>query len=144
MCWDFYHAAKVGFVALGQATADLHTRPFFLELDKTADGIFSLPGPESLGGWEFWDSAVQSPAQLKLPQLKDAARHLGLQVGSGHCRECGGGRWGAWLGDWTQGGVWAVAHSPTQLPQLKDAARHPGVQVGSRELQVTGTKAERA
>jgi hypothetical protein len=43
--------------------------------------MFALPGPASLGGWQFWDSVVQQPMQLKLPQLKDAARNLDLQVG---------------------------------------------------------------
>jgi hypothetical protein len=113
---------------LGQSTADLHTRPTHLSPDKAADGIFSLPGPESLGGWEFWDRVVQSPSQLKATQLKDAARQLGLQVGDDRrCTEKGGGL--SWGGR-AQGGE-AVVDSPVQvqLTQLKDTARYLGLQV---------------
>jgi HPt (histidine-containing phosphotransfer) domain-containing protein len=31
-------------------------------------------------GWKFWDSVLHNPTSLKLPQLKDAARALGLKV----------------------------------------------------------------
>ncbi len=47
---------------------------------KQLEGLVSLPGPESLGGWEFWDQVVQKPGSLKLPQLKEAARQLGVMV----------------------------------------------------------------
>jgi HPt (histidine-containing phosphotransfer) domain-containing protein len=31
-------------------------------------------------GWKFWDSVLHNPTALKLPQLKEAARALGVQV----------------------------------------------------------------
>lgn len=85
VCWDFYHAAKQGFIALAEATTGLYAPcpdrlPDVRRLGKGLLGLQNLPGPEQLGGWSFWDTAVQRPTQLKLPQLKDAARHFGLQV----------------------------------------------------------------
>lgn len=85
VCWDFYHAAKQGFIALAEATSVLYgpcpdTDYNVRRLGKGVIGLQNLPGPEQLGGWSFWDTAVQRPTQLKLPQLKDAARYFGLQV----------------------------------------------------------------
>jgi hypothetical protein len=34
-------------------------------------------GPQ---GWKFWDGVLHNPTSLKLPQLKEAARALGVQV----------------------------------------------------------------
>lgn len=34
----------------------------------------------SLSDWPLWDRVVQQPMSLKLPELKDAARQLGLMV----------------------------------------------------------------
>ncbi|KAF6261940.1 hypothetical protein COO60DRAFT_699338 [Scenedesmus sp. NREL 46B-D3] len=81
VCWDFYHAAHQGFQALAQATDSLqqHPPPQCLE-SKLLHGLAALPGPAALGGWAFWDSVVQQPASLKLTQLKDAARQLGVMV----------------------------------------------------------------
>jgi hypothetical protein len=82
VCWDFYHAAKHGFIALAAATDTVQQRPPPEEygLSKLLYGLASLPGPATLGGWAFWDSVVQQPTNLKLPQLKDAARQLGVTV----------------------------------------------------------------
>lgn len=84
VCWDFYHAAKAGFEALGHAATEIYCqgKPAYIPMDVPAK-MFELgkPSPTSLGGWQFWDCVVQQPMQLKLPQLKDAARYLGLQVG---------------------------------------------------------------
>jgi hypothetical protein len=88
VCWDFYHAAKVGFVALSDATKGLHapvhdphTNMGVPLESRPVASLKNLPGPENLGGWSFWDTAVQRPTELKLPQLKDAARYFSLQVG---------------------------------------------------------------
>jgi hypothetical protein len=50
-------------------------------------GVALLPGQAllcavvgCLGGWAFWAIVVQQPTSLKLPQLKDAARQLGVTV----------------------------------------------------------------
>jgi hypothetical protein len=81
VCWDFYHAAKAGYEALGQAATEVYCqgKPNVIP-SEVVKRLFELPGPASLGGWVFWDSVVQQPMQLKLPQLKDAARNLALQV----------------------------------------------------------------
>jgi hypothetical protein len=80
VCWDFYHASKSGFLALAAAAADFHSNAPGTYYNKPTLTLLDLPGPQGLGGWRFWDQAVQNPGQLKLPALKDAARQLGLQV----------------------------------------------------------------
>jgi hypothetical protein len=80
-CWDFYHAARHGFQALAEATGSLQQRPPSEHVQsKALLDLAALPGPAKLGGWVFWDSVVQQPTSLKLPQLKDAARQLGVMV----------------------------------------------------------------
>lgn len=73
---------QVGFVALGEATAGLQQvccRSGAAE-GKRLTALHELPGPDSLGGWPFWDSVLRNPTQLKLPQLKLAAKHLNVMV----------------------------------------------------------------
>lgn len=84
VCWDFYHAAKPAFTALAEATQHLqqHLPRPGTKLNAKLRALQSLPGDASLGGWAFWDTALQSPTELKLPQLKAAAKALGLQVGA--------------------------------------------------------------
>jgi len=79
VCWDFYHAAKLGFRALAEEAGARLQQQRRLNGVK-ADPILYyslLPGDRT---WEFWDQVVSAPASLKLPDLKDAARTLRVKV----------------------------------------------------------------
>jgi len=72
VCWDFYHAAKQGFVALADE-ADAHLK----QRARRSVRPRLLPGKQ---GWEFWDRVVWDPASLSHPELQGAARTLGFKV----------------------------------------------------------------
>jgi hypothetical protein len=97
-CWDFYHASKAGFEALGEAaTAGGIRAPalarqwhHFNHRDTARESLFQrltalhgLPGPPDLGGWAFWDRVVREPDSLRATELKAAAKFLHLAVSSG-------------------------------------------------------------
>ncbi|GBF96946.1 hypothetical protein Rsub_09026 [Raphidocelis subcapitata] len=81
VCWDWYHAAKQAFADLADAIDQrLEQVPATREQLRWGGGPSAAAAwagvPRALG-WGVWDALVAAPAELKLPQLKEAAKALG-------------------------------------------------------------------
>jgi hypothetical protein len=88
VCWDFYNASKHGLAVLEAQAAGLTMRPQDAAAIsckpasvkcsyKTLQQLSALP---AAGGWSWqqWAAFLQDPLQYKVPQLKQAAKQLGL------------------------------------------------------------------
>ncbi|GBF94251.1 hypothetical protein Rsub_06521 [Raphidocelis subcapitata] len=83
VCWDWYHAAREAFTKLADAIDQrldqvVPTREQFRRAGCEADPWASVPGALD---WGVWDALVAAPAELKLPQLKEAAKALRVPAG---------------------------------------------------------------
>ncbi|GBF96947.1 hypothetical protein Rsub_09027 [Raphidocelis subcapitata] len=81
VCWDWYHAAKQAFADLADAIDQrLEQVPATQEQLRWGGGpsaAAAWAGVPGALGWGVWDALVAAPAELKLPQLKEAAKALG-------------------------------------------------------------------
>jgi hypothetical protein len=86
--WDFHRAAKAGFAALGDDAKTTHHPPVARGFRPDITDQFAsrvghlqyLPGPSSLGGWEFWEGFLRDPLSPTAVELKMAMRTVTLAV----------------------------------------------------------------
>jgi hypothetical protein len=80
--WDWYYASRRALATLAEhAAATLCQRTpgpsVSLHVTPCLGSCMKLPGRQ---GWAFWDRVVDGPMALKLGELQDAARTLGVKV----------------------------------------------------------------
>jgi hypothetical protein len=87
--WDFHRAAKAGFAALGDDAKTTRHPPVARGPPYPGDlfgsimyggHLQALPGPSSLGGWEFWEGFLRDPLSPSAVKLKEAMKTVNITV----------------------------------------------------------------